>query len=149
MNITALPNKVSQDKHTDGWLLPNTLPLVVGSGSEEKVAKMFPKIIQTVKKQIFSFPILLRSFFSKNILNKKVLWESVDQLYIQSCTLKKQRTGQKVVWSRGLGVKFLRVCHRCGSKSSLWVAHLNIQTRLAGGEEGGGRGLNFVPAPNR
>lgn len=42
-----------------GSLLPNT---VMSSGSEEKVAKIFPKIIQTDKKQIFSFPILLGSF---------------------------------------------------------------------------------------
>lgn len=36
------------------------------------------------------------------------------------------------------------VCHRCRSKLSLWVAYLNIQTRLAGGSDG--RGLNFVRA---
>lgn len=37
--------------------------MLLDSRSEEKVAKIFPKIIQAVKKQIFCFPILLMSFF--------------------------------------------------------------------------------------
>lgn len=40
-------------------LLPNT-ELVVSSGSEQKMAKIFPKSIQAVKKRMFSFPILLQ-----------------------------------------------------------------------------------------
>lgn len=58
-----LTKKFSQEEHIDRSVLPNTVS-VVGSGPEEKVAKIFPKIIQTVKKVIFSFPILL-SFFAK------------------------------------------------------------------------------------
>lgn len=61
--------KLSQCKHKVNKviksLLPNPVVAVLSSGSEEKVAKIFPKIIQTDKKQIFSFPILLRSFFLK------------------------------------------------------------------------------------
>lgn len=37
--------------------------MVLDSRSEEKVAKIFPKIIQAVKKQMFCFPILLMCFF--------------------------------------------------------------------------------------
>lgn len=42
-------------------------------------------------------------------------------------------TGQKVVWSWSWGVKLLMVCHSCRYRSSLLVAYLNIQVRLAGG----------------
>lgn len=51
----------------------------------------------------------------------------------------------KVAWSCGLGLNFLKVCHKCRSKASLWVAHLNIPRWLADGFEG--VGLNFGPAP--
>lgn len=62
-------------------------------------------------------------FFLLNYSELEVLWVSADRLYIQAYDSK-----HKVVWSCGLGVKFLMVCHCCRSKSSLWVAHLNIQT---------------------
>lgn len=50
----------TSDNYTDRSFLPNSV-LLVGSGSVEKVAKIFPKIKQSVKKVIFSFPILLRN----------------------------------------------------------------------------------------
>lgn len=117
-------------------LLVEVVMVMVGSGSVEKVAKIFPKIIQAVKKVMLSFPILLRRLFVKCVesffffLNKQkqnALWMSA----VYPINL-------KVAWSCGLGLNFLKVCHRCRSKSSLWVAYLNIPRWLADGFEGGG-----------
>lgn len=108
--------------HNDNSVLPNTV-LLVGSGSEEKVAKICPKIIQNVKKGIFSFPILLQSFFfSKSILNQKLSGRPSSQRVYPLGELLSQG---EVVWSCGLGVKFHTGLSQLRSKSSLWVAHLN------------------------
>lgn len=118
-------------KHTDGG---------VGFRVKRKSCKDFSQNYPNCQKtDIFFSHIIEIFFFSKSILKKKKFsgCRSIE-LYIQSCL------SQKVVWSCGLGVKFLMVCHRCRSKLSLWVAYLNIQTRLAGGSDG--RGLNFVRA---
>lgn len=115
---------------TDRSLLPNTVLLlllllvvvVLGSGSEEKVAKIFPKIIQTVKKLIFSFPILLRSFcFSKYPESNK--WEE---------------RKKKALWMSGV---YPSVCFkseggvdlRFGSKVSYGLSQMPLQVIFMGG----------------
>lgn len=71
VDVPLLPNSVG---------LPVLLLMAVGSGSVEKVAKTFPKIIQAVKKLMFSFPILLSLlFFAKESVQLKkqcVSWTS-------------------------------------------------------------------------
>lgn len=65
-DVPLLPNSVR---------LPVVLLMAVGSGSVEKVAKTFPKIIQAVKKLMFSFPILLSLLFcSSEPVQQSVSW---------------------------------------------------------------------------
>lgn len=85
--ISRRGRRLESDVDVDVPLLPNSVGLpvlllmAVGSGSVEKVAKTFPKIIQAVKKLMFSFPILLSQlFFAKESVQLKkkkcVSWTS-------------------------------------------------------------------------
>lgn len=75
VDVPLLPNSVG---------LPVLLLMAVGSGSVEKVAKTFPKIIQAVKKLMFSFPILLSLLvFAKESVQLKKNVSPGRRLYIQ------------------------------------------------------------------
>lgn len=81
--------------------------MAAGSGSVEKVAKTFPKIIQAVKKLMFSFPILLSLsgffFFFNRKRNLCGLWggagagEKKKKVYLLDvgCISKRAQTGEK------------------------------------------------------
>lgn len=103
---------------------------MVVSGSEENVAKTFPKIIQTVKKRIVAFPILLRRLFLKMSRWKSYL-DGVSSIL-----------SQNVEWSRGLRVKYLSVTDAAPSHLYRWFIWIFKRDWL----EVRGAGLNFGPS---